>query len=143
MPSCVVVALTDRRAFIEHRTGRPHTRDHRCREHACRPLAPATVRQIHYIMSGALKRAVRWRWIASNPIDAAEPPASPKPNPRPPTPEEAARILNEAWKDPDWGVLVWLVMVTGLRRGELCSIRWRDLDLLRDGSQGPGNRIQP
>ena len=58
-------------------------------------------------------------------------PAASKPNPTPPSPAEAARILAEAWKDPEWGVLVWLVMVTGLRRGELCSIRWRDFDLER------------
>jgi integrase len=94
-----------------------------------RPLAASTIRQVHFILSGALKRAVRWRWIASNPIGEAEPPAAPKPRPHPPSSQEAARILAEAWKDPDWGLLVWVVMVTGLRRGELCSVRWRDLDL--------------
>jgi integrase len=26
------------------------------------------------------------------------------------------------------GTLIWLVMVTGCRRGELCSLRWRDVD---------------
>jgi integrase len=92
-------------------------------------LAASTIRQIHFILSGALKRAVRWRWIATNPIREAEPPAAPKPRPQPPSSQEAARILAEAWNDPDWGLLVWVVMVTGLRRGELCSVRWRDLDL--------------
>jgi integrase len=38
--------------------------------------------------------------------------------------------LAAAWKDPEWGLAVWLVMVTGMRRGELCAIRWRNLDLL-------------
>jgi integrase len=121
----------DRKPSIDHRTPRSHECDHRCGPHTCKPLAPSTVRQIHFILSGALKRAVRWRWLASNPIDFAEPPSAPKPNPSPPSPDEAARILTEAWKDPEWGLLVWLVMVTGLRRGELCSIRWRDLDLER------------
>ena len=124
-------AHCDRRPRLDHRTPGEHTCDGRCRDHVCRPLAPATVRQIHFILSGALKRAVRWRWIPASPIESAEPPAAPKPNPTPPSPEEAARILNEAWKDPDWGLLVWLVMVTGLRRGELCSLRWRDVDLVR------------
>ncbi len=44
------------------------------------------------------------------------PPAAPKPNPQPPSPEQAARILNEAWRDPDWGTLVWVAMTTGAKR---------------------------
>jgi integrase len=119
----------DRRPYIEHRTARVHECDSRCRLHVCTPLADSTIRQIHFILSGALKRAVRWRWIATNPINQAEPPAAPKSKPRPPTAAEAARILAEAWKDPDWGLLVWLTMMTGLRRGELCGLRWKHVDL--------------
>ncbi len=119
----------DRRPRIDHRTDAPHACDERCKPHQCRPLSNGSVRYIHFILSGALKRAVRWRWIATNPIAQAAPPPQPKPNPQPPTAEQAARILNEAWKDPDWAVLIWLTMVTGFRRGELCAIRWRHLDL--------------
>jgi integrase/DNA-binding transcriptional regulator YhcF (GntR family) len=119
----------DRRPRIDHRMKGPHQCDGRCTSHQCRPLSNGSVRYIHFILSGALKRAVRWRWIATNPIAQAAPPPQPKPNPQPPTAEQAARILNEAWKDPDWAVLVWLTMVTGFRRGELCAIRWRHLDL--------------
>jgi hypothetical protein len=36
------------------------------------------------MLSGALTRAVRWRWIAVNPATAAEPPPLPHPDPRPP-----------------------------------------------------------
>ncbi|MFD1533583.1 hypothetical protein [Pseudonocardia aurantiaca] len=114
-------AHCDRRPYTEHRTDLAHECDHRCRPHACRPLSKSTVRQIHVILSGALKRAVRWRWLSTNPIEHAEPPAQPAANPQPPTAEEAARILNESWSDPDWAVLVWLTMVTGFRRGELCG----------------------
>ncbi len=117
------------RGGVDHRTPRKHECDERCRPHVCRPLAASTVRQIHFILSGAFKRAVRWRWVAVNPIASGEPPSAPKPNPKPPKPAEAAQIINEAWKDPDWGTLVWLTMVTGLRRGELCALRWRHVDL--------------
>ncbi|MGP3949235.1 tyrosine-type recombinase/integrase [Streptomyces sp. 7N604] len=59
----------------------------------------------------------------------AEPPAQPKPNPDPPAPEEAARNLNEAWaRDLDWGTFLFLTMVSGSRRGEMCALRWRDID---------------
>ncbi len=120
----------DRRRHLEHRTTRSHECDYRCQPHHCRPLSKATVRQIHVILSGALKRAVRWRWLATNPIEQAEPPPQPTPNAQPPTAEEAARILDEARADPDWGVLVWLTMVAGFRRGEACALRWRHVDLV-------------
>jgi len=93
-------------------------------------LGASTVRQIHWILSGALGRAVRWRWIAVNPATQAPPPSPPKPDPRPPTPDEAARLINAAWSDPDWGALLWLAMTTGARRGELCALRWDHLDLV-------------
>lgn len=31
--------------------------------------------------------------------------------------------------DDDWGMLVWLAMTTGMRRGELCALRFSSLDL--------------
>ncbi|HYQ67231.1 hypothetical protein [Actinophytocola sp.] len=31
--------------------------------HRCRPLQPGTIRKIHYLISGAYRRAVRWGWI--------------------------------------------------------------------------------
>ncbi|GAA4554395.1 hypothetical protein GCM10023175_52200 [Pseudonocardia xishanensis] len=116
--------------MIEHRVKGKHDCDHRCRRHVCKPLAQSTIRQIHVILSGALRRAVRWRWLSRNPIEHAEPPKQPAANPQPPTSAEAARILNASWDDPDWAVLVWLTMVTGARRGELCTLRWDDVDLL-------------
>jgi integrase len=50
-----------------------------------------------------------------NPLTQAQPPAAPVPNPHPPSASEAAQIVNEAWKDPDGGALIWLVMTTGAR----------------------------
>jgi integrase len=85
-PPAVHPAPYDRRAH-----------DDRCRPHVCTPLGASTIRQIHFIVNGALKRAVRWRWVATSPIRQAEPPAAPRPDPRRPTAVEAARILNEAW----------------------------------------------
>jgi integrase len=114
---------------IDHRTLREHECDDGCRSHECRPLAASTIRQIHFILQGALRAAGRWKWVTVNPIADAEPPPAPTGNPRPPSAKQAARIINEAFKDPDWGALVWLTTVTGHRRGELCAIRWSHLDL--------------
>jgi integrase len=68
-----------RKRYVDHRTPQPHECDDRCRAHECRPLGASTIRQVHFILSGALKRAVRWRWIGTNPIVQAEPPPAPKP----------------------------------------------------------------
>jgi integrase len=115
--------------FIEHRTDGDHECDDRCGRHRCRPLGTSAIRHMHFILSGAYRKAVRWRWVSVSPISQAEPPAAPKPNPQPPTPTDAARIITEAWRDPDWGALIWLAMTTGARRGELAALRWADLDL--------------
>jgi integrase len=116
------------RRRIDHRTVSEHACDDRCHPHLCKPLAPATVRQIHAILQGAGARAVWWKWISVNPAETAEAPSAPAPNPQPPTTEQAARICAEAWKDPDWGMFVWLAMMTGARRGELCALSWARLD---------------
>lgn len=143
-------ARCDGRPFIEHRVTRPHEcehtyhhkrRDHdcaavgcrtvvRCRPHECKPLSASGIRQVHSILSGALSLAERWDWIASNPARAAKRPKQKTPEPHPPSPADAARLIDEAFRmDPEWGALVWLVMTTGIRRGEACGLRFVDLAL--------------
>ncbi len=100
------------------------------KSHVCRGLANSTVRQIHWIISGALDRAVVWQWIAVNPAERANKPSLPHPDPNPPTAAEAARLVERALtRDPDWGALVWLHMTTGARRGEVCGLQWKHVDL--------------
>lgn len=120
------------RPFTAHRTDRRHICDSRCGVHRCEPLGEATIRKVHYLLSGAYKKAVVWKWIsaATNPFSEIEPPPPVPANPQPPRAAEAARILNQAWRDdPEWGTFVWLSMVLGSRRGEVCGLRWRHLDL--------------
>jgi integrase len=119
------------RPFIEHAVDGPHECGTRCAPHVCRPLAISTIRKTYFCLSGALARAVRWRWITVNPMDQAEPPRGARSEPSPPTAEQGAAILNAAFKDTWWGVFLWLAMTTGARRGELCALRWDLLDLDR------------
>jgi integrase len=112
------------KAYIEHRTDREHDCDDRCKQHVCRPLAAGSLLKIHAILNGAGKRAVRWGWIGRNPFELTEPISVPHSDPQPPTAAQAAAIAEEAWRDLDWGMLVWLAMTTGARRGELCALRW-------------------
>ena len=97
--------------------------------HVCRPLSSSTTRKIHYIIRGALDRAVHWRYLAVNPAEFVEAPTPRRTRPDPPSPPEAAALINDAWRHPEWGLLLWLTMMTGCRRGELCSLRWLHLDV--------------
>lgn len=82
------------------------------------------------MLSGALNAAPRWGWITVNPLDAAQRPRIPAPQPDPPSTEEAAKIANAAWaQDDDWGTFVWLTFITGARRGELVALAWEHVDL--------------
>jgi len=110
-----------------HRVRGKHQCDERCDRH--QPLSNGTLRKIQSILGGAGQRAVRWEWIGVNPFDLADPIPVPPPAPTPPTAEQAALIVTDAWRDIDWGMLVWLAMVTGARRGELCALRWDRLDV--------------
>ena len=96
-----------------------------CKPHVCKPLAPSSLQQIHAILSGAFKSAVRWDWIGMSPVQGAVRPKVSAPDPTPPSAQEAARILECAWdSDGWWGTFVCLVMITGARRGELVPLRW-------------------
>ena len=95
-----------------------------------RPLAASSVRQIHAILSGALNRAVVWGWIASNPARLASPPSIERADMQPPAVEDAGRLLSVALaEDPELGLFLRLAVVLGARRGELCALRWSDVDL--------------
>ena len=115
-------------AAVDHRTQVEHQCDERCRAHKCRPLGEGTIRHAHNLLNGAFALAVRWEWVGTNPVAKARAPSVPTPNPEPPSASQAARIVSEAWKDPAWGLFVWLAMTTGARRGELCALRWNRID---------------
>ena len=101
-----------------------------CRVHICKPYAASSVRSIHAILSGACSAAVRWGWISFNPMPSVRPPAKPRPQPRPPTSEQMARIVEAAWtSSAEWGLYVWLSAVLGARRGEVVALQWEDVDL--------------
>jgi integrase len=141
------------RNYIRHRTDRPHTCDEHegnrcprnnpegcrrcrrmCKPHVCKGLADSTIRQIHWILSGALDRAVVWKYISVNPAEHADKPGLPAPNPQPPSAAEAAQLVLAAWEeDPDWGALLWIKTTTGSRRGEMLGLRRSDRERRPDG----------
>jgi integrase len=121
---------------IERRPGRPpRGRDHDCRHagckpHVCKPLTAKTIRNIHSILSGAFSTAERWEWIAWNPAESAKPPAVVRRPVAATPPGDVAKVIAEGRKThPEMALYLWLVAITGARRGELCAMQVRDLDL--------------
>jgi len=91
------------------------------------PLSPRTVLHCHRIIHTALARAVRWRLIPTNPASEAEAPSPGRSPARAPSAAELQAYLEVAEKTR-WWPLILLCTVSGLRRGELCALRWGDID---------------
>jgi integrase len=92
-------------------------------------LSPSTVRQIHAIIRRALRQAVLWGWISSNPAVNATPPRLTKSDLSPPDGEQIGELLRAAnEKDPELARFLHIAATTGARRGELCAIRWSNIN---------------
>jgi integrase len=103
-----------------------------CRPHVCKPMAKSTIRGIHNILSGAFQAAMRWEWTDRNPAASARPPTPSRQTILATSPEAVAKVIAEARAcSAALGLYLWLVVVTGVRRGELCGLQIHDVDLDR------------
>ena len=92
--------------------------------------SPKTVRNHHALLSAALHQAVRWGWVRRNVAEMAKPPRVTQRVVRPPSVDAVRQIVVAAEeRDPRLAPLVMMAALTGMRRGELCALRWSDLDL--------------
>jgi integrase len=95
-----------------------------------KPLSPTTVRLVHRILSKALGDAVESHLLAVNPAQHAKVPARQRVEMQTWTAEQASIFLRAAAGDRLYAA--WLLALScGLRRGELCGLRWSDVDLER------------
>ena len=91
-------------------------------------LSPTTVRNHYRILSEALKYAVDMEVIKANPADRVRPPKIKKFRPQVVTPEMVELILDETVRSP-WLAAFCLAFYSGIRRSELCGLRWHHVDL--------------
>ena len=91
-------------------------------------LSARTIMYHHRIISKALKQAVLLDMIARNVADLIKPPRVQKKIMNTMSPLEVERFLDAA-RETDYFVYFSTLLYTGLRRGELLALRWRNLDL--------------
>lgn len=101
-----------------------------------RGLAANTIRQTHAVLVAALNYAMKKDWVTQNAAARATPPdAKGEANSRL-IPAQVLRLVELAGKPEEDGgqgdlvlaMAVFIAAYAGLRRGELCGLRWDDFD---------------
>jgi integrase len=91
-------------------------------------LAPRTVGHVHRAIHKALKVAVEWGVVQRNAAAVARPPKLERAEIEILSIEQARTLIEKLKGQPLYHVAV-LGLATGMRRGELLALRWKDVDL--------------
>lgn len=95
-----------------------------------RKLSDSMVRGVHMMLHQALEMAVTERLIVKNPTKGT---TIPKKNyvEKQILCDSQLEIFKEAIKkEPYWNDLFYVEIMTGLRKGELCGLKWSDIDFI-------------
>ncbi len=93
-------------------------------------LGPSRVRCAHAVLHRAVAQAVRWGWLTRNPVSDATRPEVPRATIVPPDAGQVRQLLAAARAlDPTLACWLDVAAATGARRGEVCGLRWADIDL--------------
>lgn len=91
-------------------------------------LSPNTVIRHHNLLTNTLNAAERQEYITKNPMRAVSPPKKRQREAKFYTPEQLGILLDKA-VGTRLELPVFICAYLGLRRSELCGLRWSDVDL--------------
>ena len=91
-----------------------------------------TVQHYHRMLSSVFTKAVQWGIVQDNPAKRAEPPKGAAVSVSYLEETDVAKLL-AALHDapPQYSAIVQLGLFTGMRRGEICGLRWSDIDFAK------------
>lgn len=85
--------------------------------------------QVHRYLTTAFNQGIDWGWLTVNPTKRAKRPPAIHVKPPKTSVAEVHRLIAVAEEtDKDMAVVIFLAALTGLRRGELCGLKWSDVD---------------
>jgi len=94
------------------------------------PLGTQSIQHIHALLRRLMNQAVRWGWITTSPVTRATPPRVRRHELTIPSPEDVGKLIAKAdEKESDLACFLRLAVITGARRGEMCALRWTDIDM--------------
>lgn len=89
-----------------------------------------TIQHFYTIINTALKRAILWGYITTNPNSFIEKPKVRKKEIEYYTPEEVDELLQVIQNEPlKYQAIIYLAIDSGARRGEIVGLTWDDIDL--------------
>jgi integrase len=91
-------------------------------------ISARTIHYMHILISQALEQALKEGKIIRNPAKATKPPKVEKKEARFLTPEQLTEFLNDIDTDR-WHPAFMVDLNTGMRLGELCALKWENIDL--------------
>lgn len=92
-------------------------------------LAPKTILDHHRVISKILSTAVKWGLLEKNVAMRADPPKVPHREISYLNEQEVRKMLTLLEKEPiQYQTMITLLVYTGIRRGELCGLEWKDID---------------
>jgi len=100
------------------------------RELLDRGLAARSIRYTHAVLRSALKQAVRWRLLLTNPAESVDLPRQTRRSVEVLSVEQARGFMTAIAGHP-YEALFGLAMTSGMRPSEYLALTWADIDLVR------------
>lgn len=92
-------------------------------------LAPKTIVDHHRLISKILATAVKWGLLERNVAERADPPKIPYREIPYLNEEQVKQMIELLEYEPiQYRTMITLLVYTGIRRGELCGLEWKDID---------------